>query len=264
MDGYRNRLHLDVPVNPELQHTLIELDNRFYREHAASFAATRTAPWAGWSRVADVTLDALESPARLSVLDVACGTLRFERFLADAAPDVEFDFLAVDDCPELACTDLPIRMHDVDILGSLLSGMDPFAFADPCDLTVCFGFFHHIPGSDLRMSLLKALVSHTRPGGVIALSLWAFMDDARLARKSDAAWDVARAAGIPVDGLEEGDRFLGWQDDAGALRYCHHFSEQEADGMAAVLDSLGAPVIERFLADGKTGTLNRYLICRRS
>ena len=39
---------------------------------------------------------------------------------------------------------------------------------------------HHVPGRALRERLLDALAAHTAPGGILALSLWRFMDDERL------------------------------------------------------------------------------------
>ena len=33
---------------------LIDLNTRFYAKHAASFSATRSTPWEGWQRVADL------------------------------------------------------------------------------------------------------------------------------------------------------------------------------------------------------------------
>ena len=78
-------------------HELIELNNRFYTEHAASFSATRSAPWEGWNHAAEL-LTQLRWPRAHNggaschsplVLDLACGNLRFERFLLNAFPDVD-------------------------------------------------------------------------------------------------------------------------------------------------------------------------------
>ena len=80
------------------------LNNRFYAEHAASFSATRIAPWAGWSNLAESLREhGWGIPrGRRSVLDLACGNLCFARFLADAFPETNLRFEAIDSCPALA------------------------------------------------------------------------------------------------------------------------------------------------------------------
>ena len=63
-----------------------ELTVRFYEEVGASFSATRQTAWLGWERVLDVACLAAGQGVR--VFDVACGNLRFERFLAQRGLDV--------------------------------------------------------------------------------------------------------------------------------------------------------------------------------
>ena len=265
---------------------LIELNNMFYRTHASSFSDTRQTPWPGWGRVVEHARGLAGASARradasgaarrgsaspdephvLTVIDVAAGNLRFERMLATAFDDGSVHCHAVDACVPLTTADaLPPHtvLHTVDILAELLDERDPLAGLPAADLTACFGFMHHVPGRALRLKLLDTLVDHTRPGGLVALSLWRFMDDTRLAAKALERDEVARRLGAPAGGLEPGDHFLGWQDDAHALRFCHHFSPAEADELARHLASRGAPVIDRFDADGRTGRLNHYLIARR-
>ena len=99
-------------------------------------------------------------------------------------------------------------------------------------------------------------------GGVIALSLWQFMNDPRLARKAEAAEAAMREQGFPVNALDANDHLLGWQDSIQPVRYCHHFCESEVDALSTHLTQLGAREIARFSADGRSGTLNRYLICQ--
>lgn len=273
---------------------LIELDNRFYTAHASSFSATRQAPWPGWRRVVRIAReegalgacgnagdlarsggrggDRTARPAR--VLDIACGNLRFERFLADEARRDELgplEFHAIDACEPLAHAAPPIpglAFHRADALTDLLDGRDPFAGIPRADLVACFGFMHHVPGERLRGILLAALLRAAAPAGVIALSFWQFMHDERLARKAreaDARATVEpREAGIDPDRLDRGDHFLGWQDDPHALRYCHHFDEDEIDGLVstAAADCPGTHEVARFSADGRDGGLNRYLVLK--
>lgn len=248
---------------------LNHLNARFYQEHAASFSATRQAPWDGWRRCLEKVraTAAVPAPETLAVLDLACGNLRFARFLADALPATALTLDAVDGCPPLvAAADAPagVRFHEQDVVGALLDGggRDPLAPLGlaPCDLAVSFGFLHHVPGFENRVALLRSLVGSLRPGGVAAVSLWRFLDDERLARKARASHPAALAAlGIEAASLDEGDRLLGWQDAPDAWRYCHHFTDDEARALADAV-AADARLVAAFDADGASGRLNRYLV----
>ena len=250
---------------------LVALNNRFYRVHAASFSATRGAPWQGWARVAD-ELAALDAP--LHVADVAAGNMRLARYLAETLPHVRLDYHAFDACDALAASptptsgDIEVSYHHLDILETLLAqGAEGLARAlregagDPLDAACCFGFMHHVPGETVRRSLIEGLVRATRPGGMIALSFWQFMDDERLAAKARATTALACDDAV-VPALDENDYLLGWQDDPVALRYCHHTDDAEIDRLAAHVAE-DAREICRFSADGRTARLNRYLILQR-
>ena len=246
---------------------LIALNNRFYAEHAASFSATRSAPWAGWQRLADELRgrdwNAVENDGARSVLDLACGNLRFERFLMDAFPELDLRFEAIDSCPALAdSTSTPgVLFRQFDILTALLDGPRPAALLKHTrNLTACFGFMHHIPSEELRCRVLNTLIDATEPNGFITLSFWQFMNDKRLAVKAERS---GVPAAISPAKLEANDHFLGWQDDMRPLRYCHHFDEMEIDRL---VDSVAprAHELSRWSADGTSGTLNRYLLLQRS
>ncbi len=136
-----------------------------------------------------------------------------------------------------------------------------------CDLAVCFGFMHHVPGAELRRAVLSRLIDGVRPGGIVVVSFWQFMNDERIARKAARSLDLALAqppfAGFASSSLEEGDHLLGWQADDAAFRYCHHFSTTEIDQLAASVSPLAAP-IDTFSADGSNHSLNRYLVLQRN
>lgn len=287
-------------MDPVTAQHLIDLNTRFYAEHASSFSATRGAPWEGWTHVADALHEHLgTSPAGLDVLDLACGNLRFERFLAQRFPDTAVRVAAIDNCPALAADTSELAHVDyrsIDVLSGLLAiergkrddhaatpGEDapaatfsqaaqavPPAAALPqtaCDLAVSFGFMHHVPGAPLRRKVLELLVDSVRPGGMVAVSFWQFMDDERLARKAARSLELALAqppfAGFTAGSLEEGDHFLGWQTDDAAFRYCHHFTDAEIDRLAASVSATASPIAS-FSADGSSHRLNRYIILKRA
>lgn len=200
-------------VNRDFASSLIQLNNTFYREHSASFSDTRQAPWPGWVRTMDIALEQLdvatiEHPVR--VFDLACGNMRFENFAAGGAlaakgvdganPSADascpFEFYGVDSCQDLAidahghALRIPnLHFQELDALDALMK-LNPAETPDVlfdaplADISVCFGFMHHVPSCEYRVRVLDALVRQTRPGGIIAISFWEFMNDERMARKA--------------------------------------------------------------------------------
>lgn len=125
-----------------------------------------------------------------SVLDIACGNLRFEAFLANTYPHIDWSFFAVDNCEPLVASgqeDVAKKVHFTceDIVSNLLEGLpaaEPanipaLAAATPFDLVVSFGFLHHIPSFDLRQRFLLEALSQVKPGGYLVVSFWQFLND---------------------------------------------------------------------------------------
>lgn len=249
---------------------LCALTGEFYRANAESFSQTRQSPWQGWVRLLEV-MDSVAKQKPLRVLDLACGNLRFERYLADALPCKMLSGYAVDNCDPLVEagerneSDALSRMsfQNLDAIERLSAGCLRESLEAPdasCDLAVSFGFMHHVPLERWRAELLRALIAKVRPGGFVAVSFWRFLNSDKLERKAKETTSRARAElGIPE--LPPNDYLLGWQDTQGLYRYCHHFDEPEIEWLvAAVADS--ADLVSRFEADGKTGNLNEYVVLR--
>lgn len=256
------------------------LNRRFYRAFGQSFSDTRQGPWPGWERLADeLQAKADKLPGNLSaairVLDVGCGNCRFERFLMERFPQVKWEFCLMDSASEPAAAQAKALGADVefatyDLVEGLLAG-EPLPFAK-ADFAVAFGLLHHIPSEDLRAAALSALIDATRPGGLVAVSFWQFLSDETLAAKARettaAAAPYLAAAGIAM-APDSGDCILGWQDapfDEGAMRYCHHFDDNEIDRLVEAACAHAAPAacpIARWRADGRTGALNTYVVIKR-
>lgn len=247
------------------------LTGEFYRANAESFSQTRQSPWQGWVRLLEVMDARAAERELLRVLDVACGNLRFERYLADALPGRMLSGWAVDNCEPLVEAGersefgplSRIAFQNLDVIERLSAGCLREALEAPdasCDLAVSFGFMHHVPLERWRVELLRALVAKVRSGGFVAVSFWRFLNSDKLAGKAKETTSRARAElGIPE--LPPNDYLLGWQDTQGLYRYCHHFDELEIERLlAAVADS--AELVSRFEADGKTGNLNEYVVLR--
>lgn len=247
---------------------------------------------------------------RRSVLDIACGNLRFEAFLANTFPHFDWSFFAVDNCEPLVASgqeDVAKKVHFTceDIVSNLLDGLPAaelanvpaLAAATPFDLVVSFGFLHHIPSFDLRQQFLLETLSQVNPGGYLVVSFWQFLNDpakrakieqthaealaffagcaethtndrdaldrgAGSSSSSDPDLSYLKPPAILADSLEPNDYFLGWKNEPGNYRYCHHFSNEEIDRIITAL-APHATVVESFSADGKPGNLNRYVVFKR-
>lgn len=250
---------------------LCALTGEFYRANAESFSQTRQSPWQGWVRLLEVMDARAAERELLRVLDVACGNLRFERYLADALPGRMLSGWAVDNCEPLVEAGersefgplSRMSFQNLDAIERLSAGCLREALEAPdasCDLAVSFGFMHHVPLERWRAELLRTLIAKVRPGGFVAVSFWRFLNSDKLARKAQETTIRARVE-LVIPELPPNDYLLGWQDTQGLYRYCHHFDEPEIERLlAAVADS--AELVSRFEADGKTGNLNEYVVLR--
>ena len=258
---------LDEPIALQLS----RLTTDFYAENADSFSETRATAWAGWERLLEEVAPAMQSQ-NPRVLDLACGNMRFARFLADRLPQCSIEYLAADNCSGLAGAnnaDVSVKIgnrftgsfQQLDIISSLAASnlaVDLAVCDKSCDLAVAFGFMHHIPLAAWRREFLQALAAKVRPGGYVAVSFWRFMSSPKLAKKAQATTAQA-CAELSLPELPENDYLLGWQQTRGSYRYCHHFDEAE---IASFEQALGprATLAARYQADGKPGNLNEYSI----
>jgi SAM-dependent methyltransferase len=190
-------------MNTATAQMLRVLTRRFYRDNSASFAASRQQPWPGWTRCFELPelrrllegRRAFDKEEPLAILDLACGNLRFKAFLADAFPNARLRYYAVDECAALRVAAPPsartadLRWQHLDVLDALWQsgGLGAHLEAPLCDLSVCFGFMHHVPLREQREALLLALLRQTRPGGFVIVSFWQFLNDEALTNKAQAA-----------------------------------------------------------------------------
>ena len=245
-------------MDAETIRALIALNNGFYRDNHETFSRSRQAPWPGWRRVG-AHLPVREGAFRL--LDVACGNMRFERFLIDAFPQADLAFTCLDASVELAQSVAGACFIQRDVISELAGGGSLVCEAGGrYDAAVSFGFMHHIPSVRLRERFAGQLAASVRPGGLIALSFWKFMDDPRMeaqARRVTEEFQQGRAYALDL-----GDYILGWNGVEGAYRYCHHFTSGEVDAIAQLLARI-CDVEDRFCADGRNSAMNEYLVLRR-
>ena len=266
---------------------LCQLNNDFYRDQAVSFSDTRHAKWPGWERCLKAVSSVFLDQSNSVVLDVACGNLRFEKFLASQLLERHIQVWALDSCDELLpqtcagtlvekvnadgadtpdATDVHLQINYLhcDVMEAIGSSK-AFTYGIPqADISVAFGFMHHVPLPEWRVQLLNSLIEATKPGGFVCVSFWEFLADEGLAAKAYKTHERALAELGPVWGFSsadfnDGDFLLGWRNTPGAYRYCHSFSTSEVDALIATV-SQRAECVARFRADGRTETLNEYIV----
>ena len=108
-------------------------------------------------------------------------------------------------------------------------------------------------GSDLLAALRLLLDAE----GVIVVSVWQFINEARLERKV-VPWS---AIGLSEEQVESGDVLLDWRRGGSGLRYCHLVSESE---LAALAQAAGLVLTDVYYADGRSQKLNLFGVLRRA
>jgi SAM-dependent methyltransferase len=241
-------------MSPETVLALNEINRRFYRTSAEEFSASRDYPWLGWERI----VGGLPEPPQ-SVLDVGCGNARFGAYLA-AWLGGEFSYLGLDASAELLDlarkrSDLPpdTTLMERDLVGGSSEEALP---GGQYSLVAAFGLLHHVPSFERRCELLGQLADRLEPGGRLAVSLWRFGAFERFRHKQ-----VPFEPPVETADLEPGDVLLSFGAKPGAVRYCHFLDEEEIDRL---LDAVALPCLDRFVADGREGALNGYLVLGRT
>jgi SAM-dependent methyltransferase len=239
------------PATPE---TLLRLNRAFYERFAAEFAGSRPANQPGWQRL----LDYLPQQGRL--LDVGCGHGRLARLLDQRGRRLAY--VGVDSSPQLLAI---ARSHAI----ALATPAD-FIEADVTapgwatrlpsgsfDAIAAMAVLHHIPGRQLRRDLLTQLADLLATDGVLVLSTWQFMNEARLRRKI-VPWS---AAGLTPEQVDAGDVLLDWQRGGAGLRYCHHVDQGE---LLELAEQAGLHVQAMFYDDGRDKNLNLFAVLGRA
>ena len=248
---------------------LNELNQKFYWDNCQSFSMSRSLPWQGWQLIANhlECENIWQDAGSVNVLDVACGNMRFEEFMVQRFADVKLRFDCIDSCIALLPERMPghVNFESVDIIENLFE-CRALPIVGSHDLTVCFGFMHHVPGEHNRKRLLYQLLDSTAINGYCVVSLWSFAEGLGLKKAQRQMRQTLLTADKSTQGLasrlDDGDYLLGWQNIPGAVRYCHSFSMSEADILASSLGNRGI-LVDSFKSDGKTGDQNLYLVFRR-
>lgn len=270
-------------MNAETANILCTITNDFYRDQSASFSESRQAPWPGWKQCLEIiqrdrahnnalpgqgvpeaqcSLCSKGEASHFSVFDLACGNLRFEAFLVSEFPDTEIAFYAVDNCDSLVFEMPSVDYQSLDIGDVLQQGLclNDHIEVPLCDLSVSFGFMHHIPMQKYREKVLAGLVRQTFSGGYVVVSFWQFLNNKDMAEKARVTHEQALEE-LNLPSLDENDFLLGWKNIPGAYRYCHSFSDTEIDQLITSVSGK-ATLMARFQSDGRSNNLNTYVVMK--
>ncbi len=278
--GWERVLQLMLQRNPQLAG---ECDPRLVSQHAPHSTTESTSH----STTESTSHSTATHTPSLSVVDIACGNQRFRRFVKEKFPHTQLSYVGVDNCRPLVegCGAGEPPMKGVGF-GSLVEGegsgdgsSEALSFVEfdvantllkstlhlavpPADLAVSFGFMHHVPTFDARIRLLLSLLSLVHSRGLAVVTLWRFMDNPSLAvRARETTARGLRELDLSPQDLGSNDYLLGWQHQSGVFRYCHYVDDDEVRQLVNALPS--TTLVDTFVADGRDGRLNRYLVFMR-
>jgi len=243
-------------MDTETAHILNSINKEFYAKNASSFSQTRSQGWQGWERLIEIC------GIPKSVLDIACGNMRFKSFLQQIAPKDEFAYYGIDTCNELVTRAESLHYQNLDMVSAALEGKDieVLVEAPSCELVVAFGFMHHVPTMKARRRIMNLIAGKTADGGAACISFWRFNEEPTLAAKAQkVTQDALRRLGVSLD---EGDYFLDWQGDGSSLRYCHSFTDGEISELAESV-SHTCKAEHHYVCDGRNNALNSYIVLRK-
>lgn len=233
-------------------HQLLEINRRFYADFGPQFSATRQRIQPGVRRILS------HLPPGGHLLDLGCGNGELARVLADNGFRGSYTGLDFS-VPLLADARIQTGKLAACFMEADLSGPDWEKSLEPGHFNVvtAFAALHHIPGANLRQSILFKIHALLEAGGEFILSNWQFLNSEKLKNRIQA-WETAGLSGLD---MEAGDYLLDWRAGGTGLRYVHHFSAEEL-GQAA--SATGFRVKESFLSDGENGRLGLYQIWERN
>jgi len=247
----KNYTRYNVGVDTTTVQRLLTLNRQFYTDHGREFSATRERLQMGVMRV----LDSLCGDE--SILDLGCGNGELARTLSrrkHSGSYLGLDFsLPLLNEAEREPFSFPVKFLAMDITAeNWCSKLPPSTF----DLIFAFAVFHHIPGFELRLNIIREIHNLLEVGGCFIHSNWQFLSSERL-KAGIHPWDEI---GFVPEDVEVDDYLLDWKRGGTSLRYVHHFDEVE---LAELAKASSFKIVETFYSDGENKRLGLYQIWRK-
>jgi len=234
-------------VNPTTISRLLELNRQFYQTFAVPFSATRQRLQPGVIRILN------QIGPQDNLLDLGCGNGELAHELArcgHAGSYTGLDFSAI--LLEEAGLGQPANFRF--ILADFSSpGWDAALAGSRYRAVFAFAVLHHLPGSEMRLQLLRKVRLLLDSGGRFIHSEWQFLNSPRLAARVQS-WETV---GLSAGDVDPNDYLLDWRQGGTGMRYVHHYSEAE---LAELADLAGFEIVESFLSDGENSRLGLYQV----
>jgi SAM-dependent methyltransferase len=230
---------------------LLSLNKQFYQTFGREFSSTRQRLQPGVQRILD-TLAGDES-----LLDLGCGNgeLARERMRrGQCGPYTGLDFSpSLLEVARHGWEDAPATFIRADLTSSDWDKRMVTPIPQFFDLVTAFAVLHHIPGVNMRLSILQKVHELLRPSGRFIHSEWQFLNSDKLKSRVQPWQEI----GLSDKDVDPGDYLLDWRSGGRGLRYVHHFDEAELEVLAA---SSRFRVSTAFLSDGENGQLGLYQV----
>lgn len=234
-------------MQPEIAQKLTQINHKFYQSFASAFSNTRQRLQPGVQHLLP-TISAADI-----ILDIGCGNGNLAKKLAESGfPGQYAGIDASQGLVEIAnqLEQPNFIFYQRDIRNQDWTKGLPNA---PYDLILSFATLHHIPGEEMRQSILAQVWSMLEPGGHFIHSNWQPHNSQRLQERIQP-WS---RVDIDPQQLDEGDLLMDWRRGGQGLRYVHEYSERELRNLA---EKTGFTVKDVFSSDGETGDLGLYMI----
>ena len=247
-----NYTRYNVEVDVTTAQRLLSLNRQFYTDHGRDFSATRGRLQTGVMHV----LKALRGDEL--ILDLGCGNGELARELSrqnhrGSYLGLDFSLPLLNEAGREPFT-FPVKFLATDITaGNWRSKLPPSTF----DLIFAFAVFHHIPGFELRLNIIKEIHNLLEPNGLFIHSNWQFLSSERLKARIHS-WDEIT---LTPEDVEADDYLLDWKRGGMGLRYVHHFGEAELNELAKASDF---EIVESFYSDGENKRLGLYQVWKKS
>ena len=238
-------------MNSTTAEHLIELTRRFYSEHGRDFSDTRARLQPGVTQL----LGTFQNEA--DILDLGCGNGELARTLSRRGHlgsylGLDFSLPLLSEAEREAFT-FPVKFLKEDLTAQDWPSLD---LKENFDLVFAFAVLHHIPGSDLRLSILEKVHKLLKQEGRFIHSNWQFLDNPRLKERIQP-WELA---GLTPQNVDRNDYLLDWKRGSKGLRYVHHFDEGELSELAKASHF---EIVETFYSDGENKRSGLYQIWKK-